>query len=347
MECILLVLLLIRYNELGLKSPRVRGRFQNQLIKNIESKFLNAGQDCFIDSDWGRIYVHTDDAALGIRLLVTVFGVFSVSPVIAQSANLEEISEAAVDYAKSLLKHGQSFALRTRRIGTHEFTSQDVAVRVGEAIRTRLKELELSVDLTSPDVEIFIEVRRNSSYIFSESYQGPGGLPLGTQGKVLSIFSDRQSFIAAWLMMKRGCRIYPVYLRPTDDDIETEAQTEVQAQARKQEQEQLEIQAQEERLRAQLDILKIWAPNLDLEVIDTKASVADKNYDHLSNKELINFARRTHVKAICVSWDFERFLKHGSGNGSGLPVFYPLIGLDKGQLTELATKIKEVTTISK
>jgi thiamine biosynthesis protein ThiI len=329
MECLRLVLLLIRYNELGLKSPRVRSRFQKQLVKNIENKFLGAGQDCFIDSDWGRLYLHTDDAEVGIRLLTTVFGIFSISPVIKQSADLGEITDAAVEYAKSLMNRGQSFALRTRRTGTHEYTSQDVAVHVGEAIRTRLMELELSVNLTSPDVEIFIEVRRNNSYIFSESFQGPGGLPLGTQGKVLSIFSDEQSYIAAWLMMKRGCRVYPVYIRSA---------AEVAGDNKK---------GNEERFKSQLELLKGWVPDLQLKVIHAQTYTTDEDLDNLGKQELFNFSRRVRAKGICVSWDFKRFSKHPSKDGTGLPIFYPLIGLDKKQLAELATKIKEGPIIAK
>ena len=126
-----MVILLIRYNELGLKSPPVRRRFQKQLIRNIEEQFLNQGLECFIRPEWGRIFVETEDMDTGISILRKIFGITSVSPVISSNSELASISEKIIDYAKQLLKQGQSFALRTRRTGIHNYTSMSLAERIG------------------------------------------------------------------------------------------------------------------------------------------------------------------------------------------------------------------------
>jgi tRNA uracil 4-sulfurtransferase len=67
------------------------------------------------------------------------------------------------------------------------------------------------VDLETPDIEVFVEVRDDKSYLYAETLQGPGGLPVGSQGRVLVLLKDLHSLIAAWLMMKRGCTIHPVH----------------------------------------------------------------------------------------------------------------------------------------
>ena len=321
---LLLVLLLLRYNELGLKSPRVRRRFQRQMINNIENKFLDAGIDCFINIDWGRIYLETDKLEDSIRLLQTVFGLTSVSPVLTTTSNLIDITEATIDFSKTLLYSDASFALRTRRTGEHDFTSMSLAEHVGSAILDRFKERELKVNLTKPEVEIFIEVRNNRAYIYSETYPGPGGLPLGTQGKIVSIFNQKYSYLASWLLMKRGCRIYPVYF---GSNAWVKTITSEQAQE-------------------QVTWLNPWAKNLSLKVIGTNSSDNNKNTasinNYINNKELKYYLQKIHAKGICFGYQFNDIPDWCFENQTELPIFFPLIGLDDNYIKRLEEQIKNV-----
>ena len=65
----------------------------------------------------------------------------------------------------------------------------------------------IRVDLSSPDVVIFIEVRGKTAYIIADRFPGPGGLPMGTQGRVVVLVDGENGAAAAWMMMKRGCRV--------------------------------------------------------------------------------------------------------------------------------------------
>jgi thiamine biosynthesis protein ThiI len=316
-----LVTFLIRYNELGLKSPRVRARFQNQMIKNIEDKFLNAGLDCFISSDWGRIFLDTEEKDKGISILQTVFGLTSVSPVKNSTAELDDITNTTISLTQDLIQSNQSFALRTRRTGQHRYTSMELAQQLGTAILKRFPEKNLKVNLTRPDVEIFVEVRQNKSYIFSESYPGPGGLPLGTQGKVISIFNTPNSYIASWLLMKRGCRVFPVFFNGTENAIEISKETANQ----------------------QLDYLKPWVMNVKLKVIEqANNNGLDKIESYLNNDELIRFCQFTNAKGICFSYRLMDFSMQPFNNGSGLPIFFPLIGLDEEFIKNVERQIRRM-----
>lgn len=318
----LVTLLLIRYNELGLKSPRVRSRFQKQMIKNIEDKFLRVGLDCFIDSAWGRVYLNTDDQSQGINLLSTVFGITSVSPVNTSNDNIEDIIQITVGYAKILLEDGQSFALRTRRTGKHSYTSMELAQVVGKAILEQLENKKLKVNLSTPDKEIHIEVRNKQSFIFSEFFSGPGGLPMGTQGKVISVFSNEQSYIAAWLMMKRGCRVYPVLF---ENDAKNSTALEAMA-------------------IEQVEILKPWAANIYLKVIEVNSDTKNTSVSsYLENNEFVNFIRKIKAKGICFNYNLDEFAALGSEIKNDLPIFYPLIGLDKDMIRDLGNRIKKDT----
>jgi tRNA uracil 4-sulfurtransferase len=63
------------------------------------------------------------------------------------------------------------------------------------------------VDLHHPDLVVYVEVRDKRAYVFSEYLDGPGGLPMGSQGKVVAVIEKRRDALAAWMMMKRGCRV--------------------------------------------------------------------------------------------------------------------------------------------
>jgi thiamine biosynthesis protein ThiI len=211
-------LFLIRYGELGLKSPKVRRRFEGALKRNIEDAFLQENASCLTDMEWGRIYLHCDSDLKAKAILKRIVGITSFSPVMECSSNMDDICKCASDYSISILKKENSFAIRATRTGKHDFTSQDVAREAGSAVLEANKDKKIFVDLKNPDFEIFVEVRNNRGFVFSERIQGPGGFPMGTQGKVLCLISDRKSVYAAWLLLKRGCNVRSLCLH--EDAIE-------------------------------------------------------------------------------------------------------------------------------
>jgi len=110
------------------------------------------------------------------------------------------------------LDTNQSFAIKTTRVGQHPFSSQDISVQVGAYILTNLSDRQIKVNLTNPDHTIYIEIRDKETYLFNQIIYGTGGLPYGSQGKAVSLISGGiDSPIASWLMMKRGCKIFPIF----------------------------------------------------------------------------------------------------------------------------------------
>lgn len=158
--------------------------------------------------DFGRIFVKTADTKAALAT-ARVFGVVSTSRVEACAADLDVIASAALELVSPLLTQGKSFGIHARRTGTHQFSSKDIGVVVGRKIVERLA---APVKLSQPDVPLFIDVRADRAYLYTEIIRGVGGLPLGTQGKVIALISGGiDSPVAAWLMMKRGCTIMPVF----------------------------------------------------------------------------------------------------------------------------------------
>jgi thiamine biosynthesis protein ThiI len=199
------MVLLVRFGELALKSRFVRRQLRDRLVANIHDLFATEGVECITEADEARVYVHVDDVTKARGILSRVFGIVSFSPAAEVPANLEALRSAALAESMRALAPGCSFALRVRRVGTHPFTSQDLARDLGEAICRAHPEVRVNLD--TPDVEIHIEVRRNRAFVFRDIWPGPGGLPLGSQGRALAVVRDEAGMVAAWMAMKRGCRI--------------------------------------------------------------------------------------------------------------------------------------------
>ena len=202
-------LIIARYGEIGLKSPKIRSRFEKKLVKNIKATF-----ECDVDRNQGRIYIFPKDFDEGIEKLNRVFGVVSYSPATSTNSTYEDIDETLTRYtenliAENVLDENTKFAIKCRRVGKHDFTSQEMAAHCGGVVRNVIL---APVDLTNPDLTIFVEIRQDDAYIYHEKIKGPGGLPLGTQGKVVVLLSSGiDSPVAAYLMMKRGCEVVALH----------------------------------------------------------------------------------------------------------------------------------------
>ena len=197
--------IIARYGELGIKSPRVRKRFEKKLVSNIKSSF-----ECEIKVNQGRVFIKPTNYDEAINKLRNVFGIVSFSPAISTITDFDKIAKDIKIYVEKLESEGlisskTPFAIRSRRVGEHDFTSQQLGAFAGSVV---VKKIGAPVDLTNPQLEIYVEVRQDETYIYHQKIAGPGGLPVGTQGKLVVLLSGGiDSPVAAYMMMKRGCQI--------------------------------------------------------------------------------------------------------------------------------------------
>lgn len=189
-----------------MKGAPVRRRFESILSENITKAHSARGLSCIIERQPGRFFISSDDALASDGILRRTFGVVSFSEIIETSSNIEDISAKAVEMAKEIIpKEGKSFAVRARRTGNHEYTSMELASILGREIQKVIGPDLAKVSLTSPEAEIYVEVRNKQAYLFRGSVRGPGGLPVRSQGRVLSVIEDEKSVLSTWLMLRRGC----------------------------------------------------------------------------------------------------------------------------------------------
>jgi len=205
--------ILVSYSEIALKSRYVRTRLEKSLAQDIENLLKKHGYPN--PKAWrlfGRIIVQgvPDEA---VNTVSKVFGVANAMPCRVVEPGFEDVIEGVVEEAKSTLMEGQGFAVRPKVVGDHSYGSQDVAIEAGSRVLDALKSRDVHVNLTSPDVTIYVEVRDKQAYIYSKVLRGVMGLPYGTQGKAVALFSGGiDSPVAAWMLMKRGVSVLPLFM---------------------------------------------------------------------------------------------------------------------------------------
>jgi tRNA uracil 4-sulfurtransferase len=166
----------------------------------------------------GAGFIETADSRAAAEAAADVFGIVSTSPALTTEPSLEKAASICADIAQDIIKEGDSFAIRARRSGNHPFSSADIGKACGDAVWNSLEKNGVNprVNLSSPDKEIFVEMRQKLAYIFLETFKGVGGLPLGTQGSMVVLISGGlYSPVAAWFMMKRGVMIILVFCNNT------------------------------------------------------------------------------------------------------------------------------------
>lgn len=201
--------------EMAIKSRRTRSSFQRRLVRNLRDALDTTGESHSVEDDWTRILVRTSSRD-AIALLARVFGLSSLSPVDGiVPADLDAIVARGAELYSARVRGG-TYAVRARRSGTHSFRSNDIEIRLGRALNEGAV-----VDLNAPDITVHVEVRGADAFLFVERIEGPGGLPLGVEGRAVALISGGyDSAVAAWLMLKRGVRLDYVFCNLGGDAYE-------------------------------------------------------------------------------------------------------------------------------
>lgn len=211
----------VRHGDVGVKSSGVQKRMESVLRDNLAAAMERDGVQGSVEREWGRVIVRTRDsdgpseAADGAcDAAVHTFGVVSASPARTVEPDFDVICDTLAEIAPVMYTEG-AFAVDARRSGdVHDFTSHDVNEEGGAAVWHAVEDVfQPEVDLDDPDVTFYVEVREDEAFIFTEKREGPGGLPLGTQAPLVALISGGiDSPVAAWLAMKRGSPVIPLYL---------------------------------------------------------------------------------------------------------------------------------------
>ena len=205
---------LIKYAEIGIKGKN-RYVFEDALMKQIRFALAKTEGNFDVTKERGRIYVipgGSYDRDEVIEALKRVFGIAGICPVvIAEDDGFENLARNVVAYMKERHnEEGLSFKVYVRRAKkSYPISSMDAASELGGRILEEMPQLK--VDVHHPDVLLSVEIRTDI-YIYSEIIPGPGGMPVGTNGKAMLLLSGGiDSPVAGYMIAKRGVQIEAVY----------------------------------------------------------------------------------------------------------------------------------------
>ena len=213
-------ILIVRAGEVALKGMN-KPYFERMLVDRIKAnlkKISEVGKDKDIDiyRHEGLIYVKAVkdlDIDEIIRETIKVFGVASVSKAVEAESDLDAIGAEAVRYMKGLIetKGVKTFKVEAKRADKNfPVKSPEIGRIIGAKVLVGCKVLK--VDVHDPDVLLKVDVRHDVSYIYDSKVNGLGGLPLGTNGKGMTLLSGGiDSPVATWMMAKRGMMIEAVH----------------------------------------------------------------------------------------------------------------------------------------
>ena len=329
----------LSYGELSLKGKN-RGQFE-RMLRNRIHKSLNGYNHQLVD-DLSKLYVMVDnnDVDEVIEKLKKIFGVVGLNPSARIGSEDEEIKAKVLEVANYAYEQGaRTFKIAVNRSNKgFEKKSMDYARELGAHVL--INSSFEKVQMKDPDVQINVDIRKNV-YVYTERIKTYGGLPIGSTGKGLVLLSGGiDSPVASFMMAKRGMCInfvtfhsFPFTSRQALEKIKE--LTDI-----------LSIYTGKTRLYS-MNILKIQEAinsktKKELATILTRRvmmRLAERlsetmNYQALiTGESLGQVASQTMGGLTCTNASMER-----------LPVFRPLIGMDKTEIIDIA---KEIGTYEK
>ncbi len=341
--------ILVHYCEVGLKGKN-QPEFRRQLRENVRRKLKKLGLKWTIEDAHGYQAIHipadqTDTPLEPVfKALRQVFGIAWMScakriphgrfTLKSGKADVAALEKELLGMANRQFEPGKSFVVRVNRGDkTLPFQSPALEAQFGSVLRQNTPWQKVS--LKNPDATFHIDVRKDSSYVFSEKLKGPGGLPVGTAGRVLTLLSGGiDSPPAAYLMAKRGCKVDFIHFTATSMQQDEALQYKVWRLAEK---------LSEYTFGSRLFLvpyvyfdLALMREKIDYEVILFRRFMA---------RVAAQLARNIRARALVTGDNLSQVASQtlpnivSTSRATEMPILRPLIGFDKEEIMELARKI--------
>ena len=329
-------ILIVKYGEIGVKGKN-RYIFENKLIKNVKNILKPIGK-FNVYKEYGRIYVDLDgyDYEEVVEEVRKVFGIVGVCPAVRAEKDYNLLKELALKMLEEKIEQGyKSFKVDSRR-GDKDFklTSQEMSLDIGGYLVSQVKD-KIAVDVRNPEVKIHCELRQNHVMVYSDTIPGYGGLPLGTNGRAMSLLSGGiDSPVASWMVAKRGMELecihfhsYPFTSEKSQEKVRDLAQILAKycGRVRLHKVNMLEIQ-KSIGLNCKDEEMTIISRRFMMRIAERVAE--SRHCDALVTGESIGqVASQTIQGLTCTNASVK------------MPVFRPLIAMDKTEIIEVAQKI--------
>ena len=328
---------LIKYAEIAIKGKN-RYLFEDALVKQMKLALEPVEGEFTVTKEQGRVYVFCPekyDFDEAVEALQRVFGIVGISPVVIyEDQGFDQMAKDVVSYMEARYPgYNGSFKVYTRRAKkSYPITSMEVSAAIGEKILDAFP--DASVDVHNPEMTLSVEIR-DKIYVYSETLPGPGGMPIGTNGKAMLLLSGGiDSPVAGYMISKRGVSIDATYFHAPPYTSERAKQKVVDLAK---------------------EIAKYTGP-ITLHVVNF-TDIQMAIYEKCPHDELTIIMRRYMMKIAEHFANQDNCLSLVTGESIGqvasqtmhslyvtnevcqMPVFRPCIGLDKNEIVKVAEKI--------
>lgn len=333
--------ILIKNGELALKGLN-RSTFEDILVKNIRRRLKSAGDFDYIKSQSTIIIEPKDencDFEAAQEAVSRIFGIAGFSRAAAVEKDFDKVIEISRDYLEGALKNAKTFKVEAKRSDKKfPLTSPEISREMGGHLLSVYPHLK--VDVHNPEVTVMVEVRDKYIFLHGTQIKGAGGMPVGTGGKAgILISGGIDSPVAAWMMAKRGIELTAIHFASppyTSKRAEMKVVTLLEKVAKysgrmtmftvpfTEIQEQIKDNCPEELFtlimrRAMMKAAEKIARKENCQALITGESVGQ-------------VASQTIYALACTD------------AAANMPVFRPLIGMDKDEIIEISRKIDTFET---
>ena len=328
---------LIKYGEIGIKGKN-RYMFEDALVRQIRYALREADGSFKVYKTRGRIYVDCDgpyDYDEVTEALQRVFGIVGICPVVRlEDQGFEQLKKDVVAYMDELYPDKDiTFKVEARRSRkNYPKNSMEINCDIGEAILDAFPEIR--VDVHHPDVMLNIEVREDI-YVYSQIIPGPGGMPVGTNGKAMLLLSGGiDSPVAGYMIAKRGVVLDAVYFHAPPYTSERAKQKVV------------DLANLVARYAGPINLFVVNFTDIQLCIYENcpheELTIIMRRYMMRIAQEL---AKRTGAMGLITGESIGQVASQtmqslaATNDVCTMPVFRPVIGFDKQEIIDLSEKI--------
>ena len=328
---------MIKYGEIILKGLN-RPKFEEKLIKNIKYRLKSLGE-IKIKKIQATVYIEpvceNYDYEEAINRLKKIFGILYISRSKKLEKDMDEICKEAIRCLEADKNNGRTFKVEVKRSDkTFKYKSPDIQQMVGAKLYERFYK-ELKVDVKNPDIVVQVEIRDEGAYVYSHKEAGPGGLPLGINGKcALMLSGGIDSPVAGYMIAKRGVELIAVHFHSYPYTSER-AKIKV-----------LDLAKKLSKYAGRMEVYVVPFTDIQL-LINDKADhdmmvILMRRYMmRITEKIAEKFGAKAIVTGESLGQVASQTIESISVTNevTSMPVLRPLIGMDKEEITKISRKI--------
>ncbi len=334
-------IILVKYGEMVLKGLNKK-TFEDMLTKNIKRRLKSLGH-FQLTSAQSTTYITPLDEDIDLEEVVDrvsrIFGIAALCRACVCEKDFSDVTAKAVEYCADALSGARTFKVNAKRSDkAFPMKSPEICAELGGVLLEKFP--HLTVDVKEPDVIVTVEIRDTNAYVHAENIKGAGGLPVGSSGKAMLLLSGGiDSPVAGWMMAKRGVHIAAIhYVSPpyTSDRA------------------QLKVEQLCEKLTDWCGGIAFYCvPFTELQEA-IKDHCPEEFFTIIMRRLMMEIAQRIAEKDNCLALITGESVGQVASQTMAaiactdavcrIPVFRPLVGMDKTEIIEISRKIDTFET---